>query len=112
MVPQRGWGAGAGHGTDRGTGREGMAASTADSSTQGKIKGTLGCEKEDATGPAANVERQSRSGTGVDAQETPSPASILRRPTEASAGCGDSSTSAATEHHHEGDGINDQLGHI
>lgn len=112
MVHQRGWSAGAGNGTNRGTGREGMAASTADSSTQREVEGTLGCEEEDATGSAANVEGQSRSRTGVDAQETPSPASILRRPTETSAGCGDSSASAATKHHHEGDGVDDQLGRV
>lgn len=112
MVPQRGWGDGAGHGTSKGTGRGGMAASTADLIKEETIGSTLGCEKEDATRLASDDEKQSRSGTGVDAQETRSPAQILRRPTEASAGCGDSSTSAATEHHTKGDGVDDQLGRV
>lgn len=109
MVPQRGWGNGAGHGTSGGTGGERMAASTADLIEEETIGSTLGCEKEDAARLASDDERQSRSGTGVDAKETQSPTQILRRPTEASAGGGDSSTSAATEHHTEGDGVDDQL---
>ena len=104
MVPQRGWGNGTG-----GTNESRMAASTADLIEKETIGSTLGCEKEDAARLASNDERQSRSGTGVDAQETRSPTQVLRRPTEASAGCGDCSTSTATEHHTEGDGVDDQL---
>jgi len=107
VVPQRGWGVGAGPAN-----RIGMAASTADSFKAKEIRGTLGCEKKDAARLASDDERQSLSRTRVDAQETLAPASILRRPTETSAGCGDSSTSAATEHHLEGDGVDDQLGSL
>lgn len=89
-----------------------MAASTANPSQEEEIGGTLGCEKEDAARLASDDERQSRSGTGIDAQETHSPTQILRRPAEASAGCGNSSTSAATKHHTEGDGVDDQLGNL
>ena len=104
MVPQRGWGDGARR-TDEGR----MAASTADLIEEETIGSTLGCETKDAARLASDDEGQSRSGTGINAQETRSPTQILRRPAEASAGCGDSSTSAATEHHTKGDGVDDQL---
>lgn len=103
MVPQRGWGAGAGHGTDKDTGRGGMAASTASSSEE--IENYRSFEQGNSERIASDDAGQGRSRTGVDAQETPSPASILRRPTETSARCGDSSASAAAEHHQEGDGL-------
>ena len=103
MVPQRGWGAGAGHGTDEGTERGGMAASTAGYSEE--VKNCHSYTQKRSQRVASDDAEQGRSGTGVDAQETPSPASVLHRPAETSAGCGDSSASAATTHHQEGDGL-------
>lgn len=102
MVPQREWGVGAGCAEENTSSSSDMEASRAGEKGEATDKN---CQEGQV---ANNVARQDRGGTRVDEAKTRSPTSILRKPAEASAGRGDSSTAAATKHHQSRDEFDDR----